>query len=163
MHTVVSQPLTVEDVGSISCRPLGLEPIVFEWSGDGRESFVFDDDSKSEARNVPPGRYRIRATDAAGNRVDVTVDVRPLLSHAVRVTEYRTVPASTRFARDGSVEAVVRGARDGVRYLWTSGVTTDVPCLSDVPQGTYSVVAVTSTDACPATILDCAPARVGVR
>lgn len=167
MHTVVERPLTPDDVGSISCRPMGLEPIEFEWSGAGREALTFADRSESEARNVAPGRYRVRASDANGNRADVTVDVQPSFERAFVVSEYRTQPASTRYARDGSVEAVCTGGEGtGVRFLWTSGVETDVPRLSDVPSGTYAVVVVAAagaTEASPVTIHRCPPARVEVR
>ena len=166
MYTVVEQPLTAHDVGSISCRPMGLEPIQFEWSGTGRDRLTFVDQSESEATNVIPGRYRVRASDANGNRADVTIDVRPLYDQAFVVTEYRVQHASTRFARDGCVEVVGQGAHEGMRFLWTTGVETDVPRISDVPSGTYAVVAVSHVDdssSSPVTVHRCSPARVDVR
>ena len=142
---------------------MGLEPIQFEWSGTGRDRLTFVDQTESEATNVVPGRYRIRASDANGNRADVTVDVRPLYERAFVVTEYKVQDASTRFARDGCVEVVGHGAYNGMRFLWTSGVETDVPRLSDVPSGTYAVVAVSPGNDSIVTIHRCTPARVDVR
>ena len=163
MYTVVERPLTPHDVGTISCRPMGLEPIHFEWSGTGRDKLVFADESESEATNVTSGRYRIRACDANGNRADVTIDVRPLYERAFVVSEYRVEHASTRFARDGSVQVIGHGAYDGMRFLWTTGVETDVPRLSNVPSGTYAVVAVSSADDSTLTVHRCPPACVDVQ
>ena len=60
------------DVGSISCRPMGLEPITFEWSGTGRDGLTFVDPTREAETS-----FRVishRASDANGNRADVTVD-----------------------------------------------------------------------------------------
>ena len=158
MNTVVVQPLTPSDTRVISCRPMGQEPIEFDWSGGGCQTIQFDE-SRSEATNVAPGRYRVRATDANGDRADVIVDVEPVFEHAVVITEYRVRPASTRFSRDGEVTAIGSGMTGKMRYLWTSGVETDTPC-ADAVCGTYAVVAI-GVDA-PTTIHRCAPARVDV-
>ena len=160
MHTVVVQPLTQQDRGTISCRPMGLEPIQFEWSGGNELMF---DASMSEASNVAPGRYRVRATDANGDRADVIVDVEPMLTDAVVVTRYNVRPASTRFSRDGGVEAMGSGFSSSMRFLWTSGIETDTPRLTDVPCGAYAIVAISTTDgSVPVTVHKCAPGRVGV-
>ena len=121
------------------------------------------DASMSEASNVAPGRHRVRATDSNGDRADVIVDVEPMFSNAVVVTSYSVRPASTRFSRDGEVEAIGSGFSSSMRFLWTSGVETDTPRLSDVPCGSYALVAIsTSEDSSPVTVHRCAPARVGV-
>ena len=164
MHTVVIQPLTADDVGSISCRPMGMEPIDFDWGS--RASTLDLDATRSEARRVPPGRYRIRATDANGDRADVVVDLEPTYDRAAVITEYRVSPASTSFSRDGEVTAVGLGLTlPNLRFLWTTGVETDVPRLQDVPCGVYCVTAVVRDDeggAGVTTIHKCAPAQVGV-
>lgn len=166
MHTVVAPPLTADDRGHISCRPLGHEPIAFEWTGPRGEP-VRVDASGSEARDVKPGRYRVDAVDASGARADVVLDVTPALPAAVVVRSYRVTPASTSAARDGSVEAVGTGL-EGWSFLWTQGARTDGPVLRDVPCGVYAAVAVPGgaggADEAPAptTVHACAPARVGV-
>ena len=42
MHTVVDQPLTDMSHGRISCRPIGLEPIEFEWTGPNGRAVQVD-------------------------------------------------------------------------------------------------------------------------
>jgi hypothetical protein len=160
LHTVVEPPLTRAGTGRISCRPIGLEPIAFEWTP--RPPTL--DATGSEALDVAPGRYRIVAVDAAGARADVVVDVAPALDAAVVITEYRVTPASTSRARDGSVEAVGAGVGDGWRFLWTHGVETEGPWLRDVPCGVYAAVALAARDEddAPVVVHRCAPARVTV-
>lgn len=166
VHTVVDQPLTRYSVGRISCRPVGMEPITFEWSGPTGARMQLDE-TESEAYDVPPGRYRIKCTDATGARADLVVDVEPVHEHGVVVHEYRTVPASTGHARDGSVEAVCSGVVPGVhRFLWTTGVETDGPVLRDVPCGCYvASVVVGKEDEAPVVVVihACPPAHVRVR
>ena len=164
MHTVVTPPLTPAEWGSVSCRPMGQEPIQFDWSG-GAPGALELDESGSEATSAAPGRYRVRATDANGEYADVVVDVSPMYERAVVVREYRVRPASTSHSRDGEVVVVGSGLDDpSIRLLWTSGVETSAPRLADVPCGTYSVVAVAADprDDAPVTVHACAPARVGV-
>lgn len=159
MHTVVEQPLTLDEVGRVSCRPVGMEPITFEWQP--AHDLVLDP-SGSEATNVRCGRYRVIATDATDARADVVVDVEPLVDDAVVVLEYRTTPASTSRARDGSVEAVGYGL-EGWRFLWTHGVETTTPHLQDAASGTYALHALTTDERQPLMVHKCPPARVEVR
>ena len=159
MHTVIDQPLTMSDVGRISCRPMGLEPIEFEWDGP---TAVETDVTGSEAVRVGPGRYRVVAVDASGSRADIYLDVEPTHPDALVVREYRITPASTGSARDGSVEAIGHGL-DGTRFLWTNGVETLGPTLRDVPCGTYACVPLPKEDGTSPTLVhQCAPARVTV-
>lgn len=158
MHTVVTQPLTRHGRGAISCRPMGMEPIVFAWT-----PAVETDASGSEAADVAPGRYRVRATDANADVAEVVVDVAPVHDVSVVVTEYRTHAASTGSARDGRVEAIGSGFdAPGLRLLWTNGVETDGPVLADVPCGRYAAVAASATAGVPVTVHLCAPAELGV-
>lgn len=140
---------------------MGLEPIRFEWGGADDLTL---DASMSEASNVAPGRYRVRATDANGDRADVSVDVKPMFSNALVVTQYNVRPASTRFSRDGEVEAVCSGVSSSMRFIWTSGIETDTPRITDVPCGSYSLVAISTSpsESAPVTVHRCAPASVGV-
>lgn len=158
MHTTVEQPIARGQTGRITCRPLGQEPITFVWTPRPNRL----DESESDAVDVPPGRYRVVATDATGARAETVVDVQPTLACAVVVAEYRVTPATAARARDGVVEALGAGMDEGVRFLWTHGVVTDGPVLRDVPCGTYAAVAVPNTRGTPTTIHKCAPARVGV-
>jgi hypothetical protein len=140
MHTVVEQPLTQLSGGRIVCRPMGLPPVDLVWHGpNGR--MVQTDQTGTEAVHVVPGKYRVTATDAEGQRADVTVEIEPLLPHAVVVTEYRVTPASTSVSRDGSVEAIGSGL-DNTRLLWTNGVETRSALLRDVPPGMYAATLV---------------------
>jgi hypothetical protein len=151
MHVVVTQPLTRFGRGRVSVRPMGLEPIVFHWTPE-----VELDASGSEASDVAPGRYRVRAVDANREHAEVVVDVVPTYHDAVVVAEYRTTPSTSAHARDGSVEAVGPGLEQpGLHFLWTSGVRTDVPVLTDVPCGTYGVTVCGVT-----TVHECEPAVV---
>lgn len=160
MHTVVDQPLTSDAHGRISCRPLGQEPIRFQWSGP-RGDAVSTDATGTEAFAVQVGRYRIEATDAAGARADVVLDVAAMHPRALVVREYRATPASTSSARDGSVEAVGVNL-EGWRFLWTHGAETDGPVLRDVPCGTYAAVPLPRAGEVPTLVHEGAPARVAV-
>lgn len=141
MHVVVSQPMTPGDVGSISCRPMGMEPIQFRWNPT-----VDTDETGSEAHAVPVGRYRIRATDANESVAEVIVDVQARYECVAIVQQYRVQHTSTGTSRDGRVEAMGSGLdTPGIRFHWSNGVETDSPVLSDVPCGRY-VVTCTSPD-----------------
>lgn len=138
MNVVVERPVGGQSNGHISCRPVGRQPIRFEWTPP-RGVDVQLDESQSEAHDVTPGRYKITAIDATDARADVVVDVDVAQEADIVVTEYRTVDASTSHSRDGQVELVGRGL-DGWRFLWTNGVETETPVLRDVPPGTYAAV-----------------------
>lgn len=159
MHTVVDQPLTAASRGRVSCRPIGLEPIAFAWSGPNG-SRVATDTTGSEALDVAPGRYRVVATDAAGARADVVLDVEPMLPEAAVIDAYRLTPPSTSHARDGAVEAVGVGLEHR-RFLWTHGVETQGPVLRDVPCGVYAAAPLPDADGeSPTLVHQCAPARL---
>lgn len=170
LHVVVRPPLAhgTRD-GRISCRPSGMQdPIAFDWSVPAERPTM--DETGSEAWDVVPGTYRVRATDARGISAEVRVDATPLLPRAVVVEEYRVTPASTERARDGSVEVVGSGVGDGWRFLWTCGSITDGPLLRDVPCGTYYALPLfpssnesSSPSPPPVVVHNCAPGRVTVR
>lgn len=162
IHTVVDQPLTDMSHGHISCRPLGMEPIQFEWTGPNGQP-VQVDASGSEAYGVVPGRYRIVARDANNLTATVTLDVASLFPSALVISDYSVVPASTDCARDGTVEAIGVGLDHGWKFLWTNGVKTDGPVLHDVPSGTYAMLALPQEGKVPTIVHQCPPAYVGVR
>jgi hypothetical protein len=160
MHTVVEQPLTFSGTGSISCRPLGQEPIEFTWlTPDGTTPQL--ENSDSEAKNLGPGRYRITAVDANGSEALVLVEIKPMFSSAVCIEGYRISPASTTFSRDGSVEILGTGI-EGFRYLWTNGTETDGCVLKDVPCGTYAAVPLPLSGKTPVLVHSTKPAKVDV-
>ena len=160
MHTIVEQPLTSSGTGSISCRPLGQEPIEFTWlTPDGSDPQL--ENSNSEGKNLKPGRYRITAVDAGGSEAAVLVDIAPMFSSAVCIEGYRVSPSSTTFSRDGSVEILGTGI-EGYRYLWTNGMETDGCVLKDVPCGTYVAVPIATRGKTPILVHSTEPAKVDV-
>lgn len=161
MHTVIDAPLTADSQGRISCRPMGQEPIDFTWTGPGNAD-VQTDPTGSEAYGVQPGRYRVVAVDATGSRADVLLDVEPAIPAALVIDGYKVTSASTGSARDGAVEALGVGLREGWSFLWTHGAETDGPVLRDVPCGTYAAVALPDGDRVPTLVHRCPPARVTV-
>jgi len=162
MHTVVESPLTSVSEGRITCRPVGASPVTLQWYGpDGRE--VATDSSRCQALGVLPGKYRVIATDDAGERADLTLDVEAMYSSALVVQEYRVTHATTGTSRDGSVEALGPGLSAHGRFLWTHGVQTDGPTLRDVPCGVYCVMPLGDGGAeVPTLVHLCPPARVEV-
>lgn len=156
IHTIVEAPLTPDDVGRVTCRASGEEPVSVEWSGPpGMEV----DATGREVAAAPVGTYEVVAQDATGERAECVVEVPSLLAaDAVVVHEYRTTPASSGTARDGAIEAVGVGLDEGVRMLWTTGVETAGPLLSDVSAGAYAATPVDGR----CCVHLCAPGRVGV-
>lgn len=160
MHTVVQQPMTSSGTGSISCRPLGQEPIEFTWlTPDGTAPQL--ENSNSEAKHLKPGRYRITAVDANGSEALVLIDIEPMFTSAVCVEGYKVSPASTTFSRDGSVEIMGTGV-DGYRYLWTNGTETEGSVLKDVPCGTYAAVPLPTRGKTPILVHSTEPGKVDV-
>tara|TARA_B110001452_G_scaffold215591_1_gene186782 strand:+ start:5536 stop:6024 length:489 start_codon:yes stop_codon:yes gene_type:complete len=158
MHVVVTQPTTLGGTGSISCRPVGMEPIKFHWNPP-----VETDETGSEATAVPVGRYTIRAVDANDAFVEVCVDVNAQYQKVAVVREYRVQNATTGTSRDGRVEAMGVGLDAvGLRFHWSNGVETEQPILADVPCGRY-VVTCTSDDETFSYIHETSIAVVSVR
>ncbi len=160
LHSIVEQPLTPSSYGRIRCSAVGLAPIRFQWKGPGKEVQV--DSTGSEAYQLSPGRYIVRAESADGLRAELHVDVAPVCTTAVVVSEYLTTPATSGVALDGSVRAVGHGLERWKRYLWSNGTETSEPVLRDVRPGWYSIVPLPVETECPPLVHECAPARVGV-
>lgn len=158
LHTTVVAPETPHDLGEIQCFPVGVEPIVIDFFPHLPMA------SSTHACDVPVGRYRVRATDANGERGEVYVNVAARFARAVVVDRYSVTAASTSHTRDGSVTAVGAGMNDtAIRYFWTNGLETTSPTLNDVPCGRYAVVAVTRDDDPLVMIHRSHPARVDVQ
>lgn len=162
MHTIVEQPLLYAATGRISCKPIGLHPIEFEWHSEDNAE-VETDSSGSIAVNLMPGRYRVTATDASGAVADALVDVNPTCEDAVTIDGYMVNHASTTYARDGTIEIVGSGL-EGYDYLWSNGVRTSGPVIHNVPCGTYAATPLQREgDAqVPVLLHRCAPAQVDV-
>lgn len=159
MHTTIEQPLTRSSTGRIKCRVMGVEPVDFTWYGpDGHN--VHTESYGEEATGVIPGTYRVVATDAQGQRADVTLDVEEMFANAVVVTGYIVHNATTATSRDGSVEVVGQGLEHVRRFLWTHGHETETPVLCDVPCGLYSVVPLGRDGETLTFIQRCGPARI---
>lgn len=161
MHTVVHPPVTKLSTGSISCRPLGQEPIRYEWHNPPGCQITLDE-TGSEALDVQEGPYRVVATDANGFSADVSMEVEALFPNAIIVTDYHVTPASDSTSRDGKVEAIGIGL-EGKRFLWTHGTQTSQPTLHDVPCGLYAATVLPGTEEDPVPFVHlCGPARVSV-
>ena len=161
MHVVVEQPLTDRHTGSITCRPMGIEPFQFTWSGPNVSELVHDE-SKSCASNASVGSYTIDALDATNRRAIVAFDMLPLQTSPLIVTGYEvTSHASSGVARDGSLRAVGSNLDSWFRFLWSNGVETSTPVLHDVGCGRYAVIAIADGDkGIPLFIHDAEPAMV---
>ena len=155
MHTVVDQPLTSDAHGRISCRPLGQEPIRFEWSGP-RGDAVSTDATGTEAYAVQVGRYRIEATDATGARADVVLDVAPMRPRALVVREYRATPASTSSARTAASRRWAPTGGDGA--FCGARRRDGRPVLRDALRTTRPCAAARGRQV-PTLVHECGPAR----
>lgn len=162
MHTVVEQPITHTGTGTISCFPMGLEPIEFSWTSPNDSTLKLDKHG-SKAYDLSPGTYRVEATDAHGNRASVSMDIAPRFLSAVVVEGYKTTPASTSMSRDGSVQVLGSDMLQNQRFLWTNGSITEGTVLQDVPCGVYAAVPLPYDDGTiPMFLYSCPPAEVGV-
>ena len=159
MHTTVNRPLTHTGLGSITCCPIGHDPIDFAWSLIEERGPVRLSVREAEATELSVGRYRVEAEDAIGARAEMTIDLEPIFSSATVIQGYHVTPASTGLSRDGAVE-IIGLCAEGRRYMWTNGVETSGTTLQDVPCGTYAVTAVTEADNPVVVVHMCAPACV---
>lgn len=162
MHTVVERPLVPSGRGSISCRPLGQEPIQFTWYSSDGHSFS-PESGGSEANDLPPGRYTVEAEDAGGAKARIVIQLEPLHASVVNIERYEVTHASTSFSRDGSVKAIYAGS-ETYDFLWSNGARTEGPLLSDVPCGTYIALPLPKKegDAVPVVVHACPPGIVDV-
>ena len=103
---------------------------VFDWlDSHGKSALLTLNAERTNATNVPPGDYTIVASN---RRTGWQTEYYASLSLATipSVVEYIVTHASSDTARDGAIVATMRNldafGRD-IRYLWTSGVVTQVP------------------------------------
>lgn len=159
VHSVVEQPMTSQSTGKISCRPIGKEPIRFQWTGPGE---VKVDASGSEASDLVVGRYDITVRDALDAQAKLTIYLRPIFPTAIVVHSYVVTHSSSGVASDGDVTAVGFGLDESPHYLWSNGSITDAPYLKDVGCGIYSLVPYHVTPY-PTFVQTCPPAVVETR
>lgn len=161
LHAIVEQPLTQLSLGRISCIAVGLEPILFTWSGPhGKE--VQLDSTRSEAYSLTPGRYVVKALAADGSRGEASVEVAPAMPSAMAINEYVVEPTTSGVSSDGSVRAKGCNLENWSRFLWSNGTETHEPVLRDVRHGWYSVVPLPIEGSVPTFVQYCAPGKVPV-
>ena len=140
LQATVIQPLVSFSRGKIICCAIGLEPIKFSWKGPYGKAIQLDH-TESEAYNLEEGRYYIHAMDADGATADITVDIQPIHSEYLVVTEYVVQDCSTGISHDGCITAVGHGLNEWSSFLWSNGITTNEPVIRHVKPGLYTITA----------------------
>jgi len=145
MHTTVTEAISEDNGGTITCTPMGAEPITYSWCDSWRNPIELElDCTQSEARNVPPGDYHIMASDALGRETCVKVRVKQCSIPVV--IGYQVENASTGVSRDGKITAMVYPIPEKIKYLWTNGAITREPILHDIRTGTYSITLISENE-----------------
>ena len=127
----------------------GLGTYAYDWKDNNNPSWS----SNLEDLTVKAGSYRVYVTDANGcitDRGAVLTQPLPLgLSLSVSDITCLTAPAYD----DGAIDLTVTGGKDPYGYAWTgpSGFTSGVQDISNLTEGTYSVI-VTDDYGCQADI-----------
>ena len=148
MHRTVSEAISEGNGGTITCSPMGADPINFTWLDAWQKPIELQlDSTRSEAHNVPPGDYHIHAEDAVGRETCVKVRVKQCILPVV--IGYETKNATTEVSRDGSANALIVPPVNGIKYLWTTGAVTTEPVLHDIKCGSYSVTLISNEDELP--------------
>lgn len=162
MHTTVTEAISESNGGTITCTPIGVEPIRYTWTDAWQKQVELQlDSTKSEAINVPPGDYHVTAEDALGRQACVKVRIKQCQLPVV--IGYQTEGATTEVSRDGKVTALIAPSIHNVKYLWTSGAITNEPTLHDVRCGQYCVTLISEHDQQPIIFIHAAkPAIVKV-
>jgi hypothetical protein len=141
--------------GKISLRPVGREPLSYQWRAP--PGVDLGDVSGSEIGVENPGRYFVTATDADGAVASAYADVRLNLPDAILITGYQTSSCSHGTARDGSVRAEGHNFEKCNRWLWTSGVETTVPVLKNAALGVYTATPIAENGFEPLKFVSVAP------
>ena len=162
MHTTVTEAISGNNGGTITCTPIGVEPIQFTWSDAWQKPIELElDSTKSEAKNVPPGDYHISAEDALGRAACVKVRIKQCQLPVV--VGYLTECASSEVSRDGKITVLVSPSLPNIKYLWTSGAITNEPTLLDARCGQYCVTLISEKNDQPIVFIHAAkPAVVKV-
>lgn len=141
--------------GKISLKPVGREPLFYQWRAP--PGVEMGDVGGSEIGVENPGRYFVTATDADGAIASAYADVRLNLPDAILVTGYQISSCSHGTARDGSVRVEGLNLDRCHRWLWTSGVETTVPVLQNAALGVYTATPIAEDGAEPLKFVSVAP------
>ena len=165
-HLIVTDAIGPSEYGSVRCVPGSRvrSPVHVEWRIDGRACHHTDIDVDATglcARRVSPGtQCTVSLTDRTGytETASVAVDIVTLPV----VVEYTSTSASSERARNGTVRATVLRAPKGCLYMWTNGIVTREPFLSNASPGVYALIMMTAEHTAVLHISAAAPCRVGV-
>lgn len=89
------------------------------------------------------GHYRLRATYPTGTTTEFEFDIDQVLPIIIQAE----VQNSTSGANNGSITLTVSGGTPGYSYLWNDPAQSELPVLSQLAPGTYSVI-VTDANGC---------------
>lgn len=155
--TVYVTPAVGEVGGSchVQLDPRVKNPrLVWAPAGTRRVKMTFNAQC-TKAFNMPPGNYTIYLTSDNDAARVISVEVRAL--QVPSIVGYEVSHASGETARNGVVRAQVSHAPENYKLLWTSGVVTEGPELTNARPGTYAAIILGG-----AAVHACAPAVVGV-
>jgi gliding motility-associated-like protein len=115
--------------GSLTAYVTGARyPLTYLWSNGQTTSSI---------NNLPPGTYSVTITDRYGRVIKAVDSVKVLNDSSclilVKFTEQGTCP----MAKNGSLTATETGGRNPVKYLWTTGDTTNT--ISNLAPGNYNI------------------------
>ena len=140
MHTLVSESISEEIGATVTCTPIGNEPITYEWF-DGLNRTLNTTPAQNELKNLAPGDYFVTATDSIGDTAKVKIHIRhcPLPT----IVGYEITHPYSQVSRDGKIIVhTVPQQLENVRYMWSNGAITNEPVLNNVYCGNYSVTLV---------------------
>lgn len=103
----------------------GVEPYSYLWNNGN---------SDPELLNIPAGTYSLTVTDAAGNTIEGTAEVKQPDS-PVSITG-EIIPASCT-ASDGNINVTMSGGTAPYTFSWSNGDT--IQNLTAIPKGNYSL------------------------
>lgn len=121
----------------------GSMPYVFDWDNDGQG----DNDDTEDLTNIPAGTYIIIATDTNGCFVTDTITLTEPTGPTQTITTSEQPSGygvSCFNFSDGWIDYEIIGGAEPYTYDWDNdgtGDNDDTQDLSDLPAGTYSVVA----------------------
>jgi len=128
--------------GSISFSASGgVAPLIYDINGTGpHPTGIFD--------SLGAGTYIIHITDSKGCTKDTAVDIHQADSLGV---SYAVTPNDCEGNISGSVTVNVTGGTPPYVYTWSNGASPTTPALTDLTNGTYSVL-ISDADNCSSTV-----------
>ena len=119
----------------------GTPGLSYEWV----DSFGNVISNNSLVNGVPEGTYTATVTDVNGCAVinAIYVSQPPALTLSIDIlTNYFGLPISCEFQQDGEIGTTVSGGTPGYTYLWDTNPTQTTPIITDLGEGTYTVVVI---------------------